>query len=61
MQYPTHITTYWIHLLVFSHAQRADRMEFEMGVNESEGSVCAQDGAKLQFYLIFQYYRAAVI
>ena len=40
MQYPTHITTYWIHLLVFSHAQRADRMEFKIGVNEREGNEC---------------------
>lgn len=41
MQYPTHITTCWIHLLVFSHAQTADRMEFKIGVNEMERSMCA--------------------
>lgn len=29
MQYPTHITTHWIHLLVFSHARRADRIKFK--------------------------------
>lgn len=52
MQYPTHITTHQIHLLVFSHAQRADRMELKIGVNGRESSVCAHWG-KARFFVFF--------
>ena len=33
MQYSAHIVTSGIHLLLFSHAQRADRVELDMRVN----------------------------
>lgn len=44
MQYPTHITTRWIHLLVFSHAQRADRIKFKNRSRWLRGGEGAAEG-----------------
>lgn len=56
MQYPAHITTYWIHLLVFSHAQIAGRMEFKTGINERERRVFAHGKKMMQIYVLIWHF-----